>query len=99
MWALGHCRRSLNDRLLNACVLMLEQNWSTASGGTKYCQRSAPVIVTRSTQFSAVACGRAPVVAVPISRPLLPGGFAVGWLECRVETFSCPGPTSPDLSS
>src|SRR4051794_3631996 len=21
----------------NACVLMLEQNWSTASGGTKYC--------------------------------------------------------------
>jgi hypothetical protein len=44
--------RSCHDPLFTACALILEQNWSTASGGTKYCQRSAPGSVAGSAHFA-----------------------------------------------
>jgi len=47
--------RSSGDRLFMACALILEQNWSTTCVGTKYCQRSAPVVVSRSAQLGASA--------------------------------------------
>jgi len=40
-------------------ALILEQSWSTAFGGTKYCQRSAPGIVAGSAHSRpiGVVCG------------------------------------------
>ena len=94
-----HCSRSFGDRLFMVSALILEQNWSTASRGTKYCQRSAPVIVTHSARLNAVqrSWAQLPVVEHRSRQGRLLGrvcraGFAVGGQCVGMERSAALGP-------
>jgi hypothetical protein len=102
MLVAASCCRSFSNSLFTACALMLEQNWSTGFGSTKYCQRSAPVIVTRSAQFSAVGRSSARFAAAGLRgltcrpRRVAPVGKGSGMGRRAVE--ACCGVVGADRS-